>query len=468
MDRLEDVAHRVSNASATNGGDAGDSASAAESAAAGGVAIVGGGYAGMAAAVALARRDLRPTVYESAQQLGGRARTVVRGERVLDNGQHLLIGAYRECLGLMAEVGVPATALLRMPLRLTVLPGFELRAAPLPAPWHLALGLLQARGLSTGARLACMRFVAWARRNRFRIAPDVSVGALLTAHRQDPNAIRYLWEPLCVAALNTPVAMASAQVFLHVLRDGLVAARSDSDLLVPRIDLGALFPEPAAAYVQARGGEVRTATRVTSIERSNDGFVVRTTRAARAFRQVICATSPAQVRAITVNAPALAPTLVILDRFSYQPIVTVYLQYAAPPPGAQPLLGMSGATMQWLFDRGAIAGQSGLLAAVISARARTEGSNHTLLARQVAAEIATLYPQLGAPQWTQVIEEKRATFACTPGLERPRVRTPVPGLLLAGDYTETDYPATLEAAVRSGLAAAELAAEALQASSARR
>jgi uncharacterized protein with NAD-binding domain and iron-sulfur cluster len=164
----------------------------------------------------------------------------------------------------------------------------------------------------------------------------------------------------------------------------------------------------------------------------------------------------------------MAPTLALLDRFSYQPIVTVYLQYAASPPHAQPLVGMSGGTTQWLFDRGAIAGEQGLLAAVISARARTQGSNHALLARAVAAEIAALHPQLGAPQWTQVIEEKRATFACTPGLARPSVRTPVPGLFLAGDYIDSDYPATLESAVRSGLAAAELAAEALQASSPRR
>jgi squalene-associated FAD-dependent desaturase len=432
------------------------------------VAVVGGGYAGMAAAVALARRGLRPTVYESARRLGGRARAVVRGERVLDNGQHLLIGAYRACLASIAEVGVPATALLRIPLRLMVLPQFDLRAAPLPAPWHLALGLLRARGLSVRARLACVRFVAWARRNRFRIAPDVSVDALLAAHRQDPSAIRFLWEPLCVAALNTPPAMASAQVFLHVLRDGLVAARSDSDLVVPRIDLGALFPEPAAQYVRARGGEVRTAARVTRIECSGERFVIADARGTQGFRQVVVATPPSQVRAVAGNLSALAPTCATLDRFRYLPIVTVYLQYAASPPYAQPLIGMSGGTAQWLFDRGAIAGQRGLLAAVISARARTEASNHALLVRQVAAEIEALYPQLGAPLWTQVIEEKRATFACTPGLARPSVRTPVPGLFLAGDYTEADYPATLESAVRSGVAAAELAAAELQASSARR
>jgi squalene-associated FAD-dependent desaturase len=434
----------------------------------GAIAVVGGGYAGMAAAVALARRGLRPTIYESAQQLGGRARKVMRGERVLDNGQHLLIGAYRELLGLMTEVGVPAEALLRLPLRLTVLPEFDLRTARLPAPWHLALGLLNASGLSLRARLACMRFVGWARRNRFRLAHDGTVAALLAAQRQDPNAIRYLWEPLCVAALNTPVSAASAQVFLHVLRDGLFGMRTASDLLLPRSNLGALFPEPAAAYVCAHGGEMRMATRVTRIEPGEGGFVVHDARGSTIYRQVVIATQPAQVRALVGALPALAPTLTLLDAFAYQPIVTVYLQYAASPLPARPLLGLAGGSAQWLFDRGAIAGEGGLLAAVISAHPRGDGVSHGSLALQVGSEIAALYPQLGAPQWTQVIEEKRATFACTPGLERPSQRTPVPGLFLAGDYTEAEYPATLEAAVRSGLTAAQLAAEPLQASSARR
>jgi len=153
---------------------------------------------------------------------------------------------------------VPAEALLRLPLRLTVLPEFDLRTARLPAPWHLALGLLSASGLSLRARLACMRFVGWARRNRFRLAHDGTVAALLAAQRQDPNAIRYLWEPLCVAALNTPVSEASAQVFLHVLRDGLLGMRAASDLLLP-IPSTAIMAALGLVYGPIWGGLIGTA-----------------------------------------------------------------------------------------------------------------------------------------------------------------------------------------------------------------
>jgi hypothetical protein len=122
-----------------------------------------------------------------------------------------------------------------------------------------------------------------------------------------------------------------------------------------------------------------------------------------------------------------------------------------------PMLGMSGEFGQWLFDRSALTGQAGLLAVVISAYPRGRRLPHDELSRRVQAEVAAIVPQLGAPEWVQVIEEKQATFACTPHLQRPDQRTEVPGLFLAGDYTAGEYPATLEAAVRSGLRCAELA-----------
>jgi uncharacterized protein with NAD-binding domain and iron-sulfur cluster len=122
---------------------------------------------------------------------------------------------------------------------------------------------------------------------------------------------------------------------------------------------------------------------------------------------------------------------------------------------------LCGGAAQWLFDRGVISGQRGMLAAVISARARNELTSHDALARRVLGEIAVVHPDLGPAQWYQVIEEKRATFACTPGMKRANAITAVPRLFLAGDYTEPDYPATIEAAVRSGLRCAEAAQAAL-------
>ncbi len=427
------------------------------------VGIIGGGYAGMAAAVALARRGVRVAVYEAARQLGGRARSVVHNGHKLDNGQHILIGAYRETLALIAEVGVHADPLMRLSLEWTVLPEFVMRAARLPAPWHLAVGLLRAKGMSPAARVACVQFVAWAQRARFRLAHDTTVAELLSRHRQRADAIRYLWEPLCVAALNTPLAQASAQVFLNVLRDGLASVRYASDLLLPRVDLGALFPEPAAEHVRARGSDVHLGCAVTRVEPGADAFTLHSPLGAARHRCVIVATHPARIPALLGHMDRLAASLAPIGAMSYQPIVTIYAQYAAQPERSVPMLGSSGGTMQWLFDRGVITGERGMLAAVISARARNEIASHDSLARRVLEEIAAVHPDLGSAQWFQVIEEKRATFSCVPGMMRPASTTAVPRLFLAGDYTEPDYPATIEAAVRSGLRCAAAAHDALAA-----
>jgi squalene-associated FAD-dependent desaturase len=319
----------------------------------------------------------------------------------------------------------------------------------------LLAGILLARGLSVHERLACVRLVAWARRARFRIEPETSVAQLLAARRQPPASIAKLWAPLCIAALNTPLEQASAQVFLNVVRDGLMAKRADSDLVLPRIDLGALFPEPAAEQVRLRGGSIHLGVTAARIDSDGSALSVITEAGPHRHDAIVIATQPYRVPAIAGHLPRLAPTIEAIDAFTYQSIVTVYLQYPAAPARSWPMLGSSDGRMQWLFDRGLIAGQPGLLAAVISARAR-DAMTHSELARAVQTEIAAIHPDLGSAQWSQVIEEKRATFACAPGLQRPAQATPVPGLYLAGDYTEADYPATLEAAVRSGLKSAAL------------
>ena len=202
----------------------------------------------MAAAVELAAHGTEVTVFEAARQLGGRARRVDHQDTALDNGLHILIGAYRETLRLIHLVN-PAheSALLRRPLEWNIHGEFHLAAPKLPAPLHLLAALLCASGLDFGERLAAVRFLAALRRNRFTLERDISVEALLKQYEQSEKLSRVLWRPLCVAALNTPPAIASARIFLNVLRDSLNGARGDSDLVLARVDLSALFPEPAAA-----------------------------------------------------------------------------------------------------------------------------------------------------------------------------------------------------------------------------
>lgn len=410
----------------------------------------------MAAAVELAGRGVPVTVFESARQLGGRARSIEAGGNSLDNGPHLLLGAYRDCLRLIAKVHDGAPPLLRQPLELLIPGRFGLRAAALPAPLHLAWGLLTAQGLNWGERLAAARFMQAMQRRAFSLTQDTSVDALLGQERQPATARRYLWEPLCLAALNTPPSQASAQVFLHVLRDALAAGREASDMYLALTGFTQLFPAPAAEYVRRRGGEVRLSAPVRAISRQPEGFLLGTDSSQERFSHVICAVPPHRLATLATGLPQLAEAAQAAANLRYQPIYTVYLQYPPATRLPRPLLGLDilGQT-QWVFDRGPTHGQAGLLAAVISAEGGHEALGHDALAALASEAIARLLdnPAL-TPSWSQVVAEKRATFACTPGLPRPAQITPLPNLYLAGDYTASDYPATLESAVRSGIACA--------------
>src|SRR5258706_1876640 len=211
----------------------------------------------MAAAVTLAERGVPVTVFEASRSLGGRARRVSVDGVDLDNGQHVLIGAYRECLRLMRLVGAnPDELLLRVPLELRYADGFHLRAPRAPYPLNLFGALLAAKGLGLAQAFAALRFMASLRWRGFRIDPDRSVAQLLDQHGQSGALRTHLWEPLCVSALNTPVYVASAQIFANVLRDGLTGSPPASDFLLATTDLGRVFPGPAAEFVKARGGTI--------------------------------------------------------------------------------------------------------------------------------------------------------------------------------------------------------------------
>jgi len=427
------------------------------------VAVIGGGYAGMAAAVALADCGIPVTVFESAQQLGGRARGVMYNDTQLDNGQHLLLGCYVQTLNLIEKVGGNIEQdFLRLPLQLDLHMQFSLRAQHLPAPLHLLVALLSAQGLTWSERLNAARFMLTLRRMNFRLINDITATELLAQHKQDTALVQKLWEPLCIAALNTPIHKASAQVLLNVLRDALNQSRDYSDMLLPRIDFTSLFPQRAANYVEQHGGKVNISCSVEALRPLEDGIEITTVQSSEKFSHAICAAPPVVAArllrpiAASQNHGALAETVAQIDSLEHQPIYTVYLQYPASVTLPHPMLGLHQRYSQWLFDKGRITGQHGLLAAVIS----TEGIHLELsqdeLAQKVIIELHEEFGIAGQPAWFKVIAEKRATFCCSPNLERPSQLTPLPRLLLAGDYTAGDYPATLEGAVMSGLKCADV------------
>lgn len=427
------------------------------------VGIIGGGYAGMAASVELASRGIQVSVFESAKQLGGRARGVLYNDTQLDNGQHLLLGCYRETLRLVELVGGDVkTDFLRLPLQLDLHGHFALKAPHLPAPLHLLVALLKARGLTWSERLKAARFMLELRRMNFKLPFDTSVSQLLAQHGQDADLTFKLWEPLCIAALNTPIHKASAQVLLNVLRDALNRSRDDSDMLLPRVDFTTLFPQRAANYVEQRGGKVFTACAVEAIVPKNGALELVTAQGSSTFTHVICAAPPSVAAKLLSDIATLENTVTQIESLQHQPIYTVYLQYPAPVSLPHPMLGLHRCISQWLFDKGQISGQHGLLAAVISAEGMHQDLSQDALVQKVIAELKGEFGIAETPHWCKVIAEKRATFCCSPDLHRPPQQTSLPKLFLAGDYTSGDYPATLEGAVQSGVSCARFLLPALK------
>jgi len=408
------------------------------------VAVIGGGWAGIAAAVTLADAGHHITVFEMAPQLGGRARSVA-GEPPYDNGQHILIGAYRDSLALMRRLGVaPEQVLQRLPLALPYPGEAGLRLPPGPPLVAFARGVLAHRGWPLSARLGLLMAAAgWLARG-FQCADTLSVAALCARLPRDVN--RDLVEPLCVAALNTPASQASAQVFLRVLKDALFSGAGSgagsADLLLPRRPLSELLATPATAWL---GERLRLGTRVHGIE---PGWRVD----GEAFDAVVLACTSTE--AARLVAPLDAGWAATAQSLRFEPIVTVYLHSpgSALPAPMLALRDGPDAPAQFVFDHGQLGGAAGRFAFVVSGAAPWVGSGgcaEAVLA-QAQRELAWATP----PVIDKVLTEKRATFACKPGLARPPARI-APGLWAAGDYVAGPYPATLEAAVRAGLAAAQ-------------
>jgi len=432
------------------------------------VAIVGAGWAGMAAAVAACEAGHSVTVFEASRTLGGRARslgaTLPDGTAVtLDNGQHILIGAYTETLRLMRMVGVDLQAnLLRQPLALPFPDGSGLQtpayAAQWPAPLDAIAAIATARGWSWGERWSLIRASLGWQWSQFTCAPNLSVAQLCAG--MAPRVLHELIEPLCVSALNTPADQASATVFLRVMQDSLFGVRGGSHLLLPRLDLTALFPQAAAQWISQHGGQVHSGKRIQQLRWQDPHWLLD----GQAFDRVVWASSASNAALALVEYASSAPESIASDVRSwaatasalrFEAIATVYA-WAPQARLPHPMLALRAtpdAPAQFVFDRGQLDGPPGLLAFVVSASAGSREELQAAVLAQAARQLQSL--ALGSLQVVQTVVEKQATFACTPQLQRPRQRI-APGLLAAGDYVAGPYPATLEGAVRSGWAAGSL------------
>jgi squalene-associated FAD-dependent desaturase len=420
------------------------------------VAIIGAGYAGLACAVELARRGVPVTLFERSHVLGGRARVVFKDGWQVDNGQHILIGAYTELTRLLRLTGVAPRVLERLPLTLHVPGKMHLQAARLPAPLHLAVGLLRARGLDWGDRFAMLRLMRYLKKRRFQLDTRMTVLHLLHTTGQTERLSALVWVPLCIAALNTPAEVASAQVFANVLRDSLASGAGASELLIPRVDLSELFPVQAVRYLAVRKGKTRTGNAISAILPDDKGLgLAGDPDDSARYQHVVLATAPQHAGALLRTTGRCDRLAQQIDRLRYEPITTVYLALGDNVRLPYPMIALTDGHAQWAFDRGQLGSEPGLIACVISAHGAHERLPREELEIAVHQQLEReLMQRLPSPVWTMSITEQRATFACVPDVQRPGARTPVTGLWLAGDYVASPYPATLESAVRSGTAVA--------------
>jgi squalene-associated FAD-dependent desaturase len=417
------------------------------------IAVVGAGWAGLAAAVRATQGGQEVEVFEMAAEPGGRARSVLKDTNERDNGQHILIGAYTETLALMSLVGAsPDRWLRRSPLVLRY-PDDTGLALPKGHPvLAFVRGVLAASHWPAAARWALLaRAVAW-RLAGFRCAVEATVADLCAG--LPPEVLRDLVEPLCVAALNTPMHQASARVFLKVLQDALFAGPGAADLLLPCAPLSALLPTPATRWLRDHSVAVHFGHRVANLQPAHEGWLVD----GQAFdRVILAATARESARLAQPWAPAWSEDA---HQLRYEPIITVWLN----APGlrwSHPMTALRADAVQpaqFGFDLGALGGPPGQFALVISGAASWVKQGLAAAATAVRAQAAAAFSgHFNTNDCViDVRAERRATFACTPGLRRPSAAI-APGLWAAGDHVDGPYPATLEGAVRSGNAAADLA-----------
>jgi squalene-associated FAD-dependent desaturase len=424
------------------------------------IAVVGAGWAGLSAAISATQAGHQVTLYEASRHWGGRARSLtVQGhnELTLDNGQHILIGAYHQTLRMMQTVGVKeASALWRMPLQLMKPDGTGLSLKHLPFPLNLVWGIATAKGWRWIDKWCLVQKAFKWQREQFTCEAHLSVTDVCKG--LTPTLFEDLIEPLCVAALNTHAHEASGAIFLRVMKDALLGPSGSADLLLPRQDLGQIFPNAAIRWLEAKNVACKMGVRVESLTWHPSSQPHWQINADTFDHVVVATTAPEAARLI---APLNSAWSEQTQKIEHAAIATVYIQ--APqscelPLPMMALISNGQAPAQFVFDRGLMCPQAhtpGLLAFVASAVQETKEIVEAQIMQQAQNLLQTLghsQNEIDSLEVLQTVVEKRATFACTPSLDRPG-SNPHPGLSVCGDYIEGPYPATLEGAVMSGIQA---------------
>ena len=442
------------------------------------VVVIGAGFAGLSAAVRLAKAGARVLVVEERRRLGGRATAFVDSQsgEAVDNGQHVLFGCYHETFAFLEAIGAATGVTLDATLDLEIVDRSgrrsRLRTVPLPAPFHLIGGLLRWRALGIGDRLAALRLGLLLRRianpsnlpnltnpsNPTNPRPP-TVDAWLAANGQTPRLHEVLWEPLAIAALNQSPAVASAGPFIEVVARMFGGTARDSAIGLPREPLDRLFAEPSRHFLEAHGHQVRCGIPARLLV-DGDRVVGVDLRGERIQAGAVISTVPwFALSAVAADVPALEPLISNAAHMTSSPIVTVNL-WLDRPVAETAFVGFPGRRFQWLFDKARLFGdRASHVSLVASGADEIVGFSNDALVDLARDELSQALPGRWSVLRASAVREKRATFSLAPGEPpRPSAETAVRRFFLAGDWTDTGLPATIESAVLSGHRAADLVA----------